>query len=123
MCIEINRVDYRALTGQKSAGSAEMAGKVEIARQIQKERFKGLNFDTNSMMNEAHINEFCQLGKKEQNFMKSAYNKYSLSPRRYHKILKLARTAADIQESRNIEVFHLASALGYTRFFDEEAGI
>ena len=100
-----------------------MAGKVEIARQIQKERFKGLNFDTNSMMNEAHINEFCQLGKKEQNFMKSAYNKYSLSPRRYHKILKLARTAADIQESRNIEVFHLASALGYTRFFDEEAGI
>ena len=60
------------------------------------------------------------LGKKEQNFMKSAYNRYHLSPRRYHKLLKLARTAADLQESRDIEVFHLASALGYTRFFDGE---
>lgn len=123
MCIEINRVDYRALTGQESTGSAEMAGRVETARQIQKERFRGLDFDTNSMMNESHIKEFCPLGKKEQNFMKSAYDKYGLSPRRYHKILKLARTAADIQESENIEVFHLASALGYTRFFDKEAGI
>ena len=51
--------------------------------------------------------------------MKAAYTRYGLSPRRYHKILKLARTAADLQESRDIEVFHLASALGYTRFFDE----
>ena len=71
-------------------------------------------------MDEKHIEEFCTLGPKERKFMKKAYEKYSLSPRRYHKILKLARTAADLQGSRDIEVFHLASALGYTRFFDTQ---
>ena len=118
MCIEVSRVNYKALTGDETAGSGEMRRRIRIARQIQRERFSALDFDTNAMMDEAHIKEFCTLGKKEQNFMKSAYNRYSLSPRRYHKILKLARTAADLQESRNIEVFHLAGALGYTRFFD-----
>ena len=52
--------------------------------------------------------------------MKKAYEKYSLSPRRYHKILKLARTAADLQECRDIEICHLATALNYTRFFGGE---
>lgn len=118
MCIEVSRVNYKALTGEESAGSEEMRRRAEAARQIQRERFASFKFDTNAMMEEAHVKEFCPLGKKEQNFMKSAYTRYGLSPRRYHKILKLARTAADLQESRDIEVFHLASALGYTRFFD-----
>ena len=120
MCIEVSRVNYKALTGEESGSSLEMKNRVAAARQIQKERFKGLDFRTNAMMDEAHVGEFCPLGKKEQSFMKSAYNRYHLSPRRYHKLLKLARTAADLQESRDIEVFHLASALGYTRFFDGE---
>lgn len=118
MCVEVSRVNYKALTGEDSGCSEEMRRRVEEARQIQRERFREFGFDTNSMMNEAHVKEFCFLGKKEQNFMKSAYNRYNLSPRRYHKILKLARTAADLQGSKDIEVFHLASALGYTRFFD-----
>ena len=120
MCIEVNRVNYKALTGGESGSSEEMRKRAAEARHIQRERFKAFDFDTNAMMNEAHVEEFCPLGKKEQNFMKSAYNRYSLSPRRYHKILKLARTAADLQGSRDIEVFHLASALGYTRFFDTQ---
>lgn len=119
MCIEVNRVNYKALTGEESAGSEEMRKRIVAARQIQRERFSSFKFDTNAVMDEAHVKEFCPLGKKEQNFMKAAYTRYGLSPRRYHKILKLARTAADLQESRDIEVFHLASALGYTRFFDE----
>lgn len=120
MCIEVSRVNYKALTGGESGSSEEMRKRAAEARQIQRERFKAFDFDTNAMMSEAHVKEFCPLGKKEQNFMKSAYNRYSLSPRRYHKILKLARTAADLQGSRDIEVFHLASALGYTRFFDTQ---
>ena len=120
MCIEVSRVNYKALTGGESGSSEEMRKRAAEARQIQRERFKTFDFDTNAMMSEAHVKEFCPLGKKEQNFMKSAYNRYSLSPRRYHKILKLARTAADLQGSRDIEVFHLASALGYTRFFDTQ---
>ena len=54
----------------------------------------------------------------EQDFMKKAYNRYCLSPRRYHKILKLARTAADLKQSPFIQIHHLASALNYTIFFN-----
>ncbi|MDY5770592.1 MAG: YifB family Mg chelatase-like AAA ATPase [Anaerovoracaceae bacterium] len=120
MCIEISRVNYKALTEAESADSAEMRKRVTAARDIQRERFKSLTFDTNAMMDEKHIEEFCSLGPKERKFMKKAYEKYSLSPRRYHKILKLARTAADLQECRDIEICHLATALNYTRFFGGE---
>ena len=118
MCIEINRTDYRALTGDSSGETEEMRRRVKIAREIQKERFCGLGFSVNSRMEEEHFREFCRLGKKEQDFMKKAYNRYNLSPRRYNKILCLARTAADLQEEKEIQVHHLASALNYTRFFN-----
>lgn len=118
MCIEISRTNYKALTGDDSGSSEEMRRRVEIARDIQRERFKGLEISVNGQMNQHHIEEFCQLGKKEQDFMKKAYSRYNLSPRRYHKILKLARTTADIQETQNIEIHHLAAALSYTRFFN-----
>lgn len=117
MCIEISRVNYKALTEAESADSAEMRKRVTAARHIQKERFRNFDFDTNSMMDEVHIEEFCSLKRKERSFMKEAYEKYGLSPRRYHKILRLARTAADLQECKDIETYHLASALNYTRFF------
>ncbi|MBQ6899578.1 MAG: YifB family Mg chelatase-like AAA ATPase [Firmicutes bacterium] len=118
MCIEVSRSNYKALTGDESGSSEEMRARVEAARQIQEERFAGMDISVNGQMDESHIKEFCRLGKKEQDFMKKAYNRYSLSPRRYHKILKLARTCADVQQVRDIEVHHLAAALNYTRFFN-----
>jgi len=118
MCIEVAGTNYKALTGEESGNSAEMRSRVMEARQIQAERFAGLGISVNAQMEEAQIKEFCRLGKKGQDFMKKAYNRYNLSPRRYHKILKLARTAADVQQVREIEVHHLASALNYTRFFN-----
>ena len=118
MCIEVSRADYKSLVGDESGTSAELRERIKAARQIQDERLRGFGMSVNSQMEEAQIKEFCRLGKKEQDFMKKAYNKYSLSPRRYHKMLKLARTAADVQQSRDIEIHHLAAALGYTRFFN-----
>lgn len=118
MCIEISRTNYKALVGEESGTSAEMREKVRAARQIQTERFSRYKISVNGQMDEAHIREFCRLGRKEQDFMKKAYNRYCLSPRRYHKILKLARTAADLQQSPDIQIHHLASALNYTRFFN-----
>lgn len=117
MCVEISRVNYRALTGQESDSSKVMKEKVMTARAMQKERFKGLNFNTNSEMVEVHIGRFCILEKKEKNFMKEAYEKYKMSPRRYHKVLKLARTVADLAGEERIAMYHLAAALNYTRFF------
>lgn len=118
MCIEISRTNYKALVGDESGTSAEMREKVRAARQIQEERFRRYKISVNGQMDESHIKEFCRLNRKEQDFMKKAYNRYCLSPRRYHKILKLARTAADLQQSPDIQIHHLASALNYTRFFN-----
>lgn len=118
MCVEISGVDYRELTGTPSMSSAEMRERVINARRIQEKRYEGLSFNTNAAMKEAHIKEFCQLDKSASQFMKRAYSRYDLSPRRYHKVLKLARTIADVQESEIILTEHIANALNYTRYFN-----
>lgn len=116
MFLEINRVDYRALTGTASESTEEMAERVLRAREIQEKRFCGRRLSLNAQMQESDLKEFCELGRKETAFMKKIYGKQHLSPRRYHKILKIARTIADVRGSNEIEVSHLSAALGYTNF-------
>ena len=119
LCIEISRVDYRALTGSPSASTEEMRQKVAAAREIQRKRFEGRKIRLNSEMEEGDLREFCALDRKGIDFMKKVYEKQHLSPRRYHKILRIARTAADVRGSEKVEMSHLAAALGYTAFFNE----
>lgn len=64
------------------------------------------------------MEEFCPLGDKEQNYMERMYQKMSLTARTYHKILRVARTIADCEESRQIHVRHLSEAVCY-RSMDE----
>ena len=116
MFLEINRVDYGALTGTASESTEEMAERVLRAREIQEKRFCGRRLSLNAQMQESDLKEFCELGRKETAFMKKIYEKQHLSPRRYHKILKTARTIADVRGSNEIEVSHLSAALGYTNF-------
>lgn len=117
MSIEVNRVNYKALTKGDSMSSEQMGEKVLKAREIQKQRFQGMGVELNSHMSQSMIKKCCSLGKKESDFLKKAYDRLSLSPRRYHKILRVARTIADIGDSENIQMSHLAAALNYTRFF------
>ena len=119
LCIEISRVDYRALTGSPSASTEEMRQKVAAARELQRKRFAGRKIRLNSEMEEGDLWEFCALDRKGIDFMKKVYEKQHLSPRRYHKILRIARTAADVRGSEKVEMSHLAAALGYTAFFNE----
>lgn len=119
MCIEIQRVDYGELTGGSSASSAEMREKVIAAREVQKERFAGENITLNSRMEERHIKKFCELGKTEEDFVKQIYQSKHLSPRRYHKILKIARTIADVRGDERIGISHISAALGYTGFLSD----
>ena len=116
MFIEISRIDYKALVGISSESTAEMAERVRQARDIQAERFRGSKISFNAQMQESELKEFCELGKKESEFMKKIYEKQHLSPRRYHKILKTARTIADVRGSRELELSHISAALGYTNF-------
>ncbi len=116
MFMQITRVDYSELTAATSESTAEMAERVLQAREIQKERFKGRSFDVNARMQPSDLKEFCALGGAEADFMQKIYEKQHLSPRRYHKILKTARTIADVAGSKEIQIAHLSSAFGYTNF-------
>ncbi len=118
MSVELPKLEYNKLTGNESQSSEEMRERVYKARDIQSERFKGLNVNTNSEMNERMIAEFCGLGEKEKHIMERAYDMYGLSPRRYHKILKLARTISDLEGARDISESALLNAIGYTKFLN-----
>ncbi|MCQ2507956.1 MAG: YifB family Mg chelatase-like AAA ATPase [Dorea sp.] len=114
ICIEAPKIDYHALTCQENEESSETIRKrVERAREIQKERYRSEGISTNSLLNVKQIEKYCRLGREETALMKKAFATYSLTARTYHKILKVARTIADLDESEKIQLVHLKEAIGY----------
>lgn len=112
--VEVPHIKYEKLTDEKMEGSsAEIRKKVERARQIQAERFKDENVITNSEMNIPLIKKYCQTDEQGNKLLKNAVNNLHMSARGYHRILKLARTIADLEESSNITAHHIAEALQY----------
>ena len=87
--------------------------RVEQAAKIQKKRFEGTEIRFNSRMGAAEIRRFCALGDREREFAEKVYEIRGLSARSYHKVLKTARTIADLEGERNIRREHLAEAFGY----------
>ena len=73
----------------------------------------GTKIHTNAKMNSKMINEHCKLDSECESIMKVAFEKYKISARGYTRILKVARTIADLDESKNIEISHLTEALAY----------
>lgn len=121
ICIEVSRAKYEELEDNKSISSADMRRQIERAKEIQEERFMAYDFSSNGDMDDRYIGKFCVLGREEEAFMRRSYTKCGISPRRYYRILKVARTIADLKGSKDIHVLHLTSAFHYTRFL-EEAG-
>jgi magnesium chelatase family protein len=120
ICIELPRIDYASLRSEDTQSTNEMKELVMKAMEIQKERFKGTGIRYNSAMNEAMVREFCPLGRSEEMLMERAYSRYSLSPRKYFRVLKLARTIVDVREKENIDERAISSALAYTRFMNDK---
>ena len=118
MMIELPRIDYESLTVGSSMSSKEMKERVEAALDIQKTRFAGCGISRNSQMTEAMIGEFCNLGKEESVLMEKAYAKYDLSPRRYFKVLRLARTISDLKGVKELDTMSIYAALNYTKFLN-----
>lgn len=87
--------------------------RVEKARKIQYKRFKEIGILTNSEMNNSQIKKYCKLSDETLDLLKAAIVKIGLSARAYHRVLKLARTIADLSDSENIETTHVAEALQY----------
>lgn len=96
--------------------------RVVKARQIQIERYKNDGILTNSELTSELIKKYCKLDKPSEEILKMAIVKYQLSGRRYDRILKLARTIADLDNSDDIKQIHLMQALQYRMFNPEEYG-
>ncbi len=114
ICVEIPRVEYRDLTSEEeNESSAKMRKRVEQARQIQEKRYEKAGWKFNSRLGTAAIREFCPLGTDEQKLMELAFERMNLSARGYHRVIKVARTIADLAGEETIRELHLLEALGY----------
>ena len=114
--IEVPRVDYEKLSKDRlGESSAEIRQRVETARQVQRERFaeSAPAVACNADMRLAEVRKFCKLDETSESLMRSAMSQMNLSARAYHRILKLARTIADLAGSDAIQQAHLAEALQY----------
>lgn len=112
--IEVPRVEYEKLSDHRLGEPSETIRKrVEAARERQHQRFAGSNIATNAEMRPADIRKYCSLDDAGRVLMKTAMNQMQLSARAYHRVLKLARTIADLAGSDPILPQHLAEALQY----------
>lgn len=113
---ETKKVDVAKLSdtghGEKSACMLE---RILRARDMQKKRFAGTRLIFNGDMGPAQVRKYCPLGEGERRMMEELFNAMDLSARAYHKIIKVARTIADLEGSGRIERHHLAEAACYRR--------
>lgn len=114
LCIEVPRIKFDKLSDESLAEpSEEIRKRVQDARAIQKDRFRGCDLITNSEMNSQTVKEFCQVEEATLHLLKNAVSQFNLSARSYYKILKVARTIADLDQKESIETAHVAEALQY----------
>ena len=112
--VEVPSVTYEELSGRdKSESSKIIAERVQKARDIQRERFRGTNIRTNSQITPDLLREVCVMDEQAGQFLKNAFEKSGLSARAYDRILKVARTCADLDNSEIITKRHIARAVQY----------
>jgi len=112
--IEVPPLKYEKLVAEDSEYASEnIRERVEKARQIQRERFNKMKISTNTEMPLKTIEEYCRIDSKSQNLLRKYVDSGKLSARGYHRVLKVARTIADLENSEKILFDHLAEALMY----------
>ena len=114
ICVQVPTLSYQELIGKGTREtSAQIRERVSNCHKIQQERYKNEQFSYNSHIPAGRLGEFCYLGEKEQRYMEHIYEKLSLTGRTYHKILRVARTIADLLEEKEIKLCHLNEAICY----------
>ncbi len=112
--IEVPPVEFMELSGsQKAEPSSEIKKRVNAARLIQQERFKGTDITCNAKMDSASTKKYCILTDVASQMLKNAFDSLGLSARAYDKVLRVARTIADLDSSEIIDAPHIAEAVGY----------
>lgn len=118
--IEVDGVDYEDLHSDfKEETSAQIKLRVDSARKIQTERYSGSGIYSNSKMDNEHINKYCKLSEQCEHLLKLAFENLKLSARAYNRILKVARTIADLDGQEEILPEHISEAISY-RSLDEK---
>ena len=115
--INVPPVDFENLSGtSKAECSADIKKRVEIARQIQHRRFVGTKITCNAKMDASATRKFCKLTDNALLILKTAFERLSLSARAYDKVLRIARTIADLDHSEIIDTKHITEAIQYRSF-------
>ncbi len=120
--IEVTPVNFDQLAeSRKAERSEDVRARVMKAREVQQERYKEMDeIYSNAQMSSTQVREWCDISNAGQQLLKTAMNKLQLSARAYDRILKVARTIADLGESEEIKIEHLAEAIQY-RSLDRES--
>lgn len=112
--IEVPRVTYQELSGtSEPESSATIKARVEAARSIQLERLKSFGLHSNSAMAARHIRKFCPVDEQGHKLLEMVTDRLGLSARSHSRILKVARTIADLAGEEHIRQQHLAEAIQY----------
>ncbi|MDE7295953.1 MAG: YifB family Mg chelatase-like AAA ATPase [Clostridia bacterium] len=117
--VEVDNVSYDELTStEMQESSASVKERVNMARRIQHNRFEGYGMNTNAEMGERELNEFCRLSAEGDKILRSAFERMGLSARARSRIVKVARTIADLDNSEEILPKHVFEAVSY-RIYDK----
>ena len=111
--IQVSGVDYKKLEIKKQESSADIRKRVNEARKLQTNRYQGLGIFSNAELTPKLMEEYCALDKESNEILGQFFEKLNLSARAYSKILKVARTIADLDKSEEIEKIHLIEAIQY----------
>ena len=112
--IEVPAVRYRDLTGEASGEDSEtIKGRVNRARELQRLRFNGKRIYCNAQMTPRYLKKYCQIREDSKALLEQAIDKLGLSARAYTRILKIARTIADLESVEEITAQHIAEAIQY----------
>lgn len=114
ICMQVPKLSYEELQEEgENEGSGTIRKRVEAARRIQKKRFRGTSVSFNSRMGIRETERFCYLGPGEKRLLKQAFDSLALSARAYHRLLRVARTIADLDGEERVLEAHILEAMGY----------
>jgi len=112
--IDVPHIDYEKLIEDKPVESSEEVGeRVKMAHEVQVKRFQGTKLRCNANMTPKEVKEFCTVESAAQSLLRAAMKQLHLTARAFHRILKLSRTIADLENSDIIKAYHIAEALQY----------
>lgn len=112
--VEVDGISYEELRfAPPSEDSATIKARVEKARAVQRERYKGSGVHTNSQMTNAQMKKYCQLSPQCERILEAAFRKLNMTARASTRVLKVARTIADLEGSENIQINHITEAVQY----------